>query len=231
KAREEERKKAREERKKAREEKARQDALAAREASESPAAATETESVDPESPWVVAQPPEDVTPAAKLEVAADDPWAAPPATPSPPPSSGVLTISSSPKGARVKVAGRARGTTPVKLELPVGTHEVRIEKADHATQTRYVKVIGTKPANLSVTLEELAAPTAKRQGKLFVSSTPLGAALYVDGVSRGRTPLTVTVEEGTHSVRLVYEGKEPYEKRIKVDFSNTSTVRRYFEIP
>ena len=143
----------------------------------------------------------------------------------------MLAISSTPKGARVKVGGRARGTTPVKLDLPVGTHEVRVEKPDHATQTRYVKVTGTEPVRLVVTLESLAAPAAKRQGSLFVSSTPPGAALYVDGVSRGRTPLTVTVDEGTHSVRLVYEGKDPLVKRIKVDFSNTSTVRRFFEIP
>lgn len=50
-----------------------------------------------------------------------------------------------------------------------------------------------------------AAPAAT--GRLAVTSTPAGAAVFVDGVPRGTTPVTLTdVSAGAHTVRLVREG-------------------------
>ena len=147
------------------------------------------------------------------------------------PSLAKVTITTKPSGAKVKLAGKSRGSSPVKAELPVGTHEVQVTKEGFVSRSSYVKVKDASPVSVNIALEPLEAASAKREGTLFVSSSPAGAVLYVDGSSRGRTPLSVTVVEGTHSLKLVAEGKEPLTKRIKVDFTRTTTVRRFIEIP
>jgi hypothetical protein len=164
---------------------------------------------DPSNPWGVSSPASEPAKVTRAKV----------------------TISTKPSGARVKVAGKSRGTSPVKAELPVGTHEIQVSKDGYVPRSSYLKVADGEPVSISIALEPLVAPTAKREGTLFISSSPSGALLYVDGSSRGRTPISVTVTEGTHSLKLVAEGRSPVQKRIRVDFARSTTVRRFIEIP
>jgi hypothetical protein len=117
------------------------------------------------------------------------------------------------------------------MELPLGTHEIQVSKEGYLPGSRYVKVTGADPISISIALEPMASAAAKREGILFISSSPSGALLYVDGSSKGRTPISVTVTEGAHSLKLVSDGREPVEKRIRVDFARSTTVRRFIEIP
>ena len=61
-------------------------------------------------------------------------------------------------------------------------------------------------------------------------SSPI-PTVFLNGSAKGRTPVSLTVTEGVHSIRLVLDGKDPIDKRIKVDFSRVSTVRRFIEFP
>jgi serine/threonine protein kinase len=55
-------------------------------------------------------------------------------------------------------------------------------------------------------------------GELIVRSTPSRAGVLVNGVWRGRTPLSIrTIPLGTHSVRVVADGHEPETRRVSLD--------------
>ena len=170
----------------------------------------------------------------------DNPWATTTPAPTPADDSGnpwgageasdvEVTISSQPAGARISVGGRYRGTSPVKLTLGQGTHEVRVEQQGFATQTRYLKVEGAGPVGLDVVLESLAPPAAA-SGTLVIASAP-PATLYVDGVSKGRTPLSVAITAGTHQIRLVTDDGRELNQSVTIQLTEGETVNKFFQIP
>jgi len=187
-----------------------------------PVGTTGGEDVEPDNPWATRS-------GGSLP---GNPWRTPWATSGPAKATRTkVTISTRPAGAKVKVAGTSRGASPVKMGLPLGTHEIQVSKEGYLPGSRYVKVTDADPISVSIALEPIASAAAKRDGTLFISSSPSGALLYVDGSSKGRTPISVTVTEGAHSLKLVSDGREPVEKRIRVDFARSTTVRRFIEIP
>lgn len=59
---------------------------------------------------------------------------------------------------------------------------------------------GTDTRGVAVTVS-----TAIATGSIAIASTPAGAAIYIDGKDTGSvTPLTTTVTEGNHSIKLTY---------------------------
>jgi len=181
------------------------------------------------NPWTSGATPPAAAAPERPAADATNPWGV--NTPAAAPARTTVTIKTKPAGSKVKVAGKSRGQSPVKLDLPQGTHEIEVSKEGYLPRSSYVKVRDTEPISMSIALEPVASAAAKREGTLFISSSPSGALLYVDGSSKGRTPLSVAVTEGTHSLKLVSDGREPVEKRIKVDFGRSTTVRRFIEIP
>jgi hypothetical protein len=66
---------------------------------------------------------------------------------------------------------------------------------------------------------------ATRVGRLIVNTTPPGAIVYVDGQSRGVTPLTLTdVVEGTHTVRVVLDGYLDNQRSVAVTAGSDATI-------
>jgi len=172
-----------------------------------------------DNPWGAAS-----TPAPRVEptpAAGDSPWGATT------PTESQVSISSQPAGARVTIGGRYRGQAPVALSLPAGTHEVRVEQQDHATQTRYVKVVAGTPVSLDVVLEPLARVA---QGTVMVASSP-PAMLYVDGVAKGKTPISVAIAAGAHTFRLDADGKPSFEQTMDISLADGETVNRFFQLP
>jgi serine/threonine-protein kinase len=93
----------------------------------------------------------------------------PPPAPAPPataplsttaPKLGALKIDSSPFGAQVLVDGEIRGTTPLDIQVPVGTHEVRLVLANYGDWEAQVRVMEDKVTHIPVELVSLPA-TAK----------------------------------------------------------------------
>jgi hypothetical protein len=232
--REEERQR-REERRREREEERRRQAEAA--------AASATPEPTPEraTPSGVPEPPFSTGGEEPTLSTGSNPWATGSTTPAPTPAptdpsnpwgavataEAEVTISSTPAGAKVSVGGRFRGNSPLKLVLAAGTHEVRVEQAGYATQTRYVKVEGTAPVSLPVTLEPLARIAT---GTLMVaSSTP--AMLFIDGAQKGRTPISVAITAGSHRFKLVTDDGRTLEQTVPIEVEEGVTVNRFFQIP
>ncbi|MBS2020899.1 MAG: PEGA domain-containing protein [Deltaproteobacteria bacterium] len=99
---------------------------------------------------------------------------------------GTLEVDPRPAGAKVIVDGQFKGTTPAKLELPIGRHLVRIERTGFFPQAELVEVRGGRESEFSITLQ--ATP-----GAATLNQTIAGA---VEEASRGTTgPMTSKLAE------------------------------------
>ncbi len=61
-------------------------------------------------------------------------------------------------------------------------------------------------------------------GYLSVSSNPSGAIVYIDGVYKGVSPLTVTLAAGSHSIRMVMSGYNSWSGSTTVNAGQTTSV-------
>lgn len=126
----------------------------------------------------------------------------PAATPTPAAAPAVLQggaqIVSRPDGAEVLIDGVAKGVTPLKVQLPVGTYTLELH---NGLAKRTVPL--TIEAGSSVRQYVDLAPSDSGVGRLEVTSDPVGAQVLVDGSPRGVTPLVIaSIEPGAHKVSV-----------------------------
>jgi formylglycine-generating enzyme required for sulfatase activity len=94
-----------------------------------------------------------------------------------------LSVRSQPAGADVTIAGEFRGRTPLAVALPAGaTYDVLVTRAGHRTWQRRVDAAAGATLALDARLEPILVA-------LTVRGQPADAEVFIDGVSRGRTPL------------------------------------------
>jgi eukaryotic-like serine/threonine-protein kinase len=108
---------------------------------------------------------------------------------------GQVAIDSTPQGAQVSIDGKTDPSwiTPFTLSgLSAGQHSITITKSGFSPDTRTVDVSSGSKAFVASHLAQLVAI-------LFVSSTPAGANVFVDGKNSGKiTPAQVAVDQGQH---------------------------------
>ena len=75
-----------------------------------------------------------------------------------------------------------------------------------------------------------ASPTApvSNEGTLVVNTNPPGAHVFVDGVDRGVTPLTVTVNAGSHSMEVRGDGAP---RVMPITITAGSQVAQFIDMP
>jgi hypothetical protein len=144
------------------------------------------------------------------------------------PTTGQLAIRSTPSRAGVLIDGTWRGRTPLTVRgLSIGTHAVRVAEDGYVAETRRVAV-DARASGTTVSFQlarvrepERPAPAAARPGAttgaLRVESRPSGAAVFVDGIAVGTTPLLVSdLAPGPHQVRLELPGHRPWSTRTTI---------------
>lgn len=137
-----------------------------------------------------------------------------------PASAGTLNLSTVPRGLAVTLGDRPLGRTPlVDVVLPAGTHTLRVSNR----RLGIVRDLTVHVARGQHTAETMTIG----KGTLKVNARPW-AEVYVDGVSRGKTPLEMPIYEGTHELRLVTEAGEERIQRIEVKTGATEDVRVKF---
>jgi hypothetical protein len=117
---------------------------------------------------------------------------------------GQLTINSTPEGAQVRIDGRTDPSwvTPYNLPgLAPGQHSVSVSKAGYAAENRTIDVASASKSFLVVQLAQITATAA-------VTSTPAGAAVFVDGKDSGRlTPAQIPMDRpGNHTFLVRKQG-------------------------
>ncbi len=99
---------------------------------------------------------------------------------------GMLECLTVPEGAQVIVDGKELGLTPLSLKsLNFGSHRIELVKAGFAPHSQTIQVDDETPDQLQVELTPI-------WGELQVDSIPPGAEVFLEGQSRGKTPLKLS---------------------------------------
>ena len=133
------------------------------------------------------------------------------AKPPPPPPQSLVSVTSDPAGAAVKIDGKPqRETTPFEIALPTGKHLIELSLKDHEGAVRTV---------------DCAAPSASADFKLIpvtapvlIATEPAGAVVTLDGANRGVTPLLLPeVPIGRYRIELALGGHKPQQVELSVE--------------
>ena len=141
-----------------------------------------------------------------------------------PPTTGRLTLSSSPSGATVTLGGQVVGTTPMKgVELYPGDHTLLVSLDGYHPRTERVAVRAGKTTRHKVKLARVPATT----GTLVVETDPSGALVTCNGSPLGYTPLTVSqLAPGQYPITMQMAGWSPAYALVQVKAGETTEVKR-----
>jgi hypothetical protein len=146
---------------------------------------------------------------------------------SPQDTSGSLYILSEPTNAKVVLDGVERGTTPLTLNnLASGTHILELDHAGDYDWKSTVEVPAGGTKTVSASLNPMPASTT---GWVYVSSSPGGASVIIDGTNYGQTPGSGSLKlnsigVGDHTVTLTLAGYQPYTAKVTVYANTVSEV-------
>jgi len=136
-------------------------------------------------------------------------------------AAGSIAVSSSPAGAAIFLDGAATGqTTNATLEnVPVGEHIITVTKGGYMDAEATVTVVDNEMVSIEFILAE---PT----GSITVTSSPDGAAIFLDGIDTGEvTNTTLTrVSPGDHTVTLTLDGYADAAATVTVAEDQTATI-------
>ncbi|MCS6913556.1 MAG: TIGR02266 family protein [Myxococcales bacterium] len=137
----------------------------------------------------------------------------------------VVAISSDPPGARVEVAGRTAGETPIEIsDLPPGhTHDVKLSLRGFQDARIKVRPVPGERKVLTVKM-------VPYERVVEVHSTPRNAEVFVDGKKAGRTPIVLRKLDMSriHEIEVRKSGYVP--QTAKVADTDTFDVRNGREV-
>lgn len=138
-----------------------------------------------------------------------------------PPTTGTLSVTSSPSGAKVYVDGSYYGRTPQYITgLSTGDRRVEVTLDDYETWKSSARVKAGQVTDVYASLTH--KPTL---GSIYVSSSPAGANIYLDGVYKGTSPRTLSgIAEGSHFVEVELAGYKEWSSRVTVVSSQQAYV-------
>jgi formylglycine-generating enzyme required for sulfatase activity len=130
-----------------------------------------------------------------------------------------VSITTEPSGAEARIAGAARGTTPLELELMAGSHRLELLRAGFKSWVSDVQVKANEA--LTVGPVKLGLP----DGRLAVRSDPPGASVTIGGAYRGRTPLELDVRPDlSQAIAVTREGYETASRQVAVGAGKNAVV-------
>ncbi len=135
------------------------------------------------------------------------------------PSWAPVSISSVPIGAEVLVDGVSFGTTPIVVELGAGELNLEVQLAGHNSWQDSIIVLADQP----MVIPEIRLIEA--DGRVELVSNPPSAAVSIDGVFQGQTPLTLRLRPGQpHMLGLTRPGYETETRELAVDADSEQSV-------
>ena len=137
---------------------------------------------------------------------------------------GSLSIETDPPGAEVRIDTAVRGTTPLSVTLPEGTHQVVVQRGSNVKQMNVEVVNHTTKAYHIAWAEPVPATPTTATGSLSVVSDPAGSTVTIDGAARGQTPLTISgLTPGRHEVQ-VRGASATYQRSVQVEAGSTASL-------
>ena len=133
---------------------------------------------------------------------------------------GLLLLKTVPEGASIVIDGLTVGQTPrlVTHLSAKDVYNVRLRKAGYQDQTIQVRFDGRRP----LVREETLVPAS---GTVNVMSDPAGAEVTVNGIVRGKTPVTVgDVPRGRAVVKFSLDGFEDEVRELAIKAGDVQTL-------
>jgi len=137
-------------------------------------------------------------------------------------TSGYISVTSSPSGARIYLDGSYKGTTPHTIsDVSRGWHRIKLSLSGYQSRSKDVMVYADSTAYVDEILEPIAPP-----GYISVSSSPSNAYIDLDGDYTGSiTPKTLSsVSQGRHTIRLRHTDYYDWTTTVDVVSGRTSSV-------
>ena len=143
------------------------------------------------------------------------------ATLTPSQQDGNIQVVSTPSGAMVTLDRTKSAMTPYTFyNVPEGTHEIIVYMSGYQDFYTDVNVIHGQTAYVNAVLQPVITT-----GSLSVSSSPSGAAVYVDGSYRGVTSTTVgNLVPGQHTVKLILSGYLDWTATVSISAGSTTYI-------
>jgi len=118
-------------------------------------------------------------------------------------TNGTIIVSSTPQDALVYLDGLLKGTGSVTLQdVSPGYHSVRVSKTMYNDYGTDVRVVAGSPSYVNAVLTPISG-----SGTIIASSNPAGANVYLDGMDKGISPVTIAgVSSGFHTISFTKTG-------------------------
>ena len=160
--------------------------------------------------------------------------AAAPAASSPSPAAGRPLVTPTPAPPQVvkpQPAARHTAFPPAPLEAsPIHDDEVTPHETRKGWQlaAAAIVLISLAAGGVAAARRYVAPRAPTRDGMLIVSTNPPGARLFVDGVERGVTPVTVTLNVGPHALELRGDGAP---RLVPITMTAGAQMSQYIDLP
>jgi hypothetical protein len=142
-------------------------------------------------------------------------------------STGVLRVETDPKHAMVQIDGHAEGLAPLTRTLSAGSHHISVTEGLRARAIDIDVLAGVTTVHhveLGKEAPVVEAPPPAATGALEIVTTPAHAAITIDGVGRGFSPVTVAaLSVGSHEV-VVSTGDATYRRTVQVQPGATASL-------
>jgi hypothetical protein len=140
-------------------------------------------------------------------------------------SAGSVYIETDPPGTELLLERQFMGRTPVRLSLEQGRYTLTLRQGNRDREL----AVSVRPGETLHYRVELAEPgpqppATATSGSLRVITQPPGAAVSIDGVSTGTSPVTLPdTPPGTHTVLVRFQGTI-VEERVLVESGGTASL-------
>ena len=124
----------------------------------------------------------------------------------------------------VYVGDRRIGKSPTQTEVNYGTHNIRVELADHKATARMVNV---QASEVSVPFR---MELANAVGQCNLLGNP-GSVVVMNGRSVGALPVTVECQSGTYGFKVTPAGGESFQVSRTVNIARAGEVTTIFLTP
>jgi hypothetical protein len=128
-------------------------------------------------------------------------------------------------------AWRHYGAAPASAETPSHSSSASTTggKRWRPAVAAAVALVALAGAGIPVARRYLAPGAATSEGTLVMNTNPQGAHLFVDGVERGITPVTVALKPGAHALEIRADGAPP--RLMPITITAGSQASQYIELP
>lgn len=124
-------------------------------------------------------------------------------------------------GTSWRIGNRVMGPSDrLDIELDAGSYTLMIDNPFFQLKQMTVEIARGEQTALQETLPEV-------NGVLNITSTPLGAAVFLDNEKVGQTPLKLTRTGGNHGARLVLENHVEILEQLSITRVNPRVTRNY----